>query len=168
MPLASKDGKLYFKTVTEIVDGKEVEVLKLCSSCCGTAPPDPIGCCYTYSYDNSGNPVFITSKDTQSNCAAIQEQVDPSFDVVWYPSDESQTCESGCYEYEEYFQTDAEAEESWGQNYAPYGWSREGGKNFYDPDTDQWKYKAVCCKELNYDDQGQEWCGPITRSNPLP
>ena len=80
MPLASKDGKLYFKTVTEIVDGEEVEVIKLCSSCCGD---EVIGCCYTYSYDNSGNPIFIVSKDTYSVCEEIQNQVDPSFDVVW-------------------------------------------------------------------------------------
>lgn len=37
-------------------------------------------------------------------------------------------------------------------------------KNFYDSDTDQWYYNAVCCKELNYDDQGHEWCGLITRA----
>ena len=93
MPLASKDGKLYAKTVTEIVDGKEVEVLKLCSSCCGTAPPDPIGCCYTYSYDNAGNPIFIVSKDTKKNCEDLQQQVDPSFDVVWNPlSDPDADC----------------------------------------------------------------------------
>lgn len=47
MPLASKDGKLYFKTVTEIVDGEEVEVRKLCSSCCGgDPPPGPGAGCY--------------------------------------------------------------------------------------------------------------------------
>ena len=135
------------------------------STCDAVCPPlGPIGCCFTYSYDNSGNPVSIVTKDTERNCAAIQEQVDPSFDVVWYPSDESQVCETGCYEYDEYFQTDAEANEAWGKHYAPYGWSKAGGKNFYDSDTDQWYYNAVCCKELNYDDQGHEWCGLITRA----
>ena len=46
MPLASKDGKLYVKTVTEIVDGKEVEVQKLCTSCCGDTPTGRC-CVYT-------------------------------------------------------------------------------------------------------------------------
>ena len=81
MPLASKNGKLYYKTV--IVDG--VEKLQLCSSCCGS---EVIGCCYTYSYDNAGNPIFIVSKDTYSGCEEIQKQVDPSFDVVWYKLDD--------------------------------------------------------------------------------
>ena len=73
MPLASKNGKLLVK------DGK------LCSSCCSA---EVIGCCYTYSYDNAGNPVFIVSKDTYSGCEEAQKNADPSFDVVWNKLDD--------------------------------------------------------------------------------
>lgn len=80
MPLAVYKGGLIVKVE---IDENGNEVRKLCTTCCDTAPPDPIGCCYTYSYDNAGDPIFIVTKDTESNCEEIQQQVDPSFEVVW-------------------------------------------------------------------------------------
>ena len=74
MPLASKDGKL-------VVKGG-----KLCSSCCDDT--EAIGCCYTYSLDNAGNPIFVVSKDTYSGCEEAQQNADPSFAVVWNKLDD--------------------------------------------------------------------------------
>lgn len=235
-------------------------------------PTDPIGCCYSYVDDTDGKPDFTISKDTRSGCEQAQQDLDPSYEIVWSELEDpdaecpenppeptgaccyldgegKQTCEatseSQCSElggswherkkcksddspdgidcseptgaccfldengeydcelttestcnsregawnegkecisdnpdgmdcsqdcfnqYDESFGTYEDAEEHWAESYAPYGWSKVGGTT-YDPDTDTWNYTAVCCQETTYDDQGREWCGPITRSNPLP
>ena len=54
MPLASQDGKLIYTTVTEIVDGVEVEKQKLCSNCC-------TGICL-YRADGLGTCVFYVTE----------------------------------------------------------------------------------------------------------
>lgn len=73
MPLATKDGKLYFKTVTEIVDGEEVEVRKLCSSCCDD---DTAGrcCVYTgYQVDQGCGETATEAEDEAGDIAANYE-----------------------------------------------------------------------------------------------
>lgn len=78
MPLASKDGKLIFKTVIEIVDGEEVEVQKLCSTCCDSG--DGKGACCSFPYNNSGpqpantaaEAIRLASQSASANSAAIE------------------------------------------------------------------------------------------------
>ena len=161
MPLASKDGKLYVKTE---IDENGNEVKKLCTSCCGGTPAT--GCCCRLKEDGSTDKVITT---TSEECSAY---ISPQTDVVAVKFNPGKNCDDpsvdcSCFEYEEYSATEAEAKESFAENYGAFNWSLFGGY-IYDPNTDQWSYRAICCDELSYDDQGNEWCGTPQRSNPLP
>ena len=126
--------------------------------CCGgLADMDSPQCgSYGYPAPTCGN--FASEEEFYSNPYGIPQE--------WYPGktcdDPSIDCECD-YTYDEVADTREDAEESFLESYGPYNWSLVGGY-IYDQDTDQWSYRVVCCEEVSYDDQGNEWCGPITRA----
>jgi hypothetical protein len=141
--------------------GGGVQICSAAVLCCGGLADMDSPWCGSQGYTGATCGNFSSEEEFTSNPYGSP--------LEWYPG---KTCDDpsidcGCYEYEEFTGTKAEAEQSYYDNYGAYNWSLLGGY-VYDEGTEQWSYRAVCCEELSYDDQGHEWCGTPIRSNPLP